>query len=86
MICDVRQVTSITDLESNSSMRINNGDVVKHKMLEIKPTSTAKFDCRRFGSNPTVGDCEVENWACGCLWTDCIIPCINVASSDYRVV
>ena len=38
-------VTSITYLESESSVRIYDGDIVKQHMLEIKDTGTAKFDC-----------------------------------------
>ena len=40
-------------------MRINNGDIIKEKVLEIKHTGTAKLDGTRFGSNPTVSGSEV---------------------------
>ncbi|KAF7827523.1 uncharacterized protein G2W53_018687 [Senna tora] len=58
------EITSISYLESQASMRIYNSDIVKDEVIEIKHTGTPKFDCRRFCSNPTVSDCEVEHRAC----------------------
>lgn len=79
-------ITSITYLQSQSSMRIYNTDIVKHQTLELKPTSTAKLDRWRFCSNPTVCNSQIIKRASVCLRTDSIISSIDMASCNKCII
>jgi hypothetical protein len=79
-------ITSITYLQSQSSMRIYNSDIVKHQTLELKPASTTKLDRWRFCSNPTVCSSQIINRTGVCLRTNSIISGVDMTSCNKCII